>query len=84
MPRRAPAHTDCARLARAVGCTIAEAPYQSGLLEIVRQATGADTVAIPAENNDLLWALLQAADRPRMANLWRALREPAAYRVFTD
>lgn len=80
----APAHIDCARLARAVGCTIAEAPYQRGLLEIVRQATGADTVAIPAGKNDLLWALLQAADRPRMANLWRALREPAAYHIFID
>ncbi|MGH6975409.1 MAG: HAD family hydrolase, partial [Stellaceae bacterium] len=80
----APAHIDCARLARAVGCTIAKAPYQRGLLEIVRRVTGADTVAITTATNDLFWALLQAADRPRAANLWRALREPAAYRVFLD
>jgi len=80
----APAHIDCARLARAVGCTIAEAPYQRGLLEIVRRVTGADAVSVPVAADTLFWALLQAADRPRTANLWRALRIPAAYRVFTD
>jgi len=80
----APAHIDCARLARAVGCTVAAAPYQRGLLEIVRRITGADAVAVPAAADTLFWALLQAADRPRSANLWRALREPATYRVFTD
>ncbi|MDE1931744.1 MAG: HAD family phosphatase [Alphaproteobacteria bacterium] len=80
----APAHIDCARLARAVGCTIVEAPFQRGLLEIVQGITGADAVSVPVADDNLLWALLQAADRPRMANLWRALREPAAYRVLLD
>ena len=80
----APAHIDCARLARAVGCTVAETPYQRGLLEIVQRVTGADAVPVPVAADNLFWALLQAADQPRMANLWRALREPAAYRVFTD
>ena len=80
----APAHIDCARLARAVGCTIATAPYQRGLLEIVRRVTGADAIAIPAATDDLFWTLLQAADRSRTANLWHALREPAAYRTFLD
>ncbi|MGH6995006.1 MAG: HAD hydrolase family protein, partial [Stellaceae bacterium] len=80
----APAHIDCVRLARAVGCTIAEAPYQRGLLEIVRRVTRADAVSVPVAADNLFWALLQAADRPRTANLWRALREPAAYRVFLD
>lgn len=80
----APAHIDCARLARAIGCTIAEAPYQRGLLEIVQRVTGADAVSVPVAADNLFWGLLQAADRPRTGNLWRALREPAAYRVFTD
>ena len=80
----APAHIDCARLARAVGCTIAEAPYQRGLLEIVEGITGAKATAIPAATDGVFRNLLEAADMPRMANLWRALREPAAYRVLLD
>lgn len=80
----APAHIDCARLARAVDCTIAAAPYQRGLLEIVRRVTGAEAVVIPAAADNLFWSILQAADRQRAANLWRALREPAAYRVLMD
>jgi len=81
----APAHIDCARLARAAGCEIAQAHFQLGLLEIARRVTGADDAAIrAAATDDVFWNLLQAADRPRAANLWRALREPAAYRVFLD
>lgn len=65
-------------------CTVAETPYQRGLLEIVQRVTGADDGPIPVTAGNLFWALMQAADRPRMANFWRALREPAAYRVFRD
>lgn len=80
----APAHIDCARLARALGCAIAKAPFQRGLLEIVQQISGSGAIAVPAPANDIFWAVLQAADRPRSVNLWHALREPAAYRVLLD
>ena len=80
----APAHIDCARLARAVGCEIAQAPFQRGLLEIARRVAGSEDATVRSNTGDVFWGLLQAADRPRAANLWRALREPAAYRVFLD
>jgi hydroxymethylpyrimidine pyrophosphatase-like HAD family hydrolase len=80
----APAHIDCTRLARAVGCEIAQAPFQRGLLEIARRLTGDGDIAVSAAHDDVFWDLLQAADRPRSANLWRALCEPAAYRAFVD
>ncbi|MDE2166381.1 MAG: HAD hydrolase family protein [Alphaproteobacteria bacterium] len=80
----APAHIDCARLARAVGCEIAQAPFQCGLLEIAQRLVGAHDAAVPAARDDVFWSLLKAADCSRAANLWRALREPTAYRVFLD
>lgn len=80
----APAHIDCARLARAVGCEIARAPFQRGLLEIARRLVGSHDAALPAARDDIFWSLLEAADRPRTANLWHALREQAAYRIFLD
>ncbi|MDE2229561.1 MAG: HAD hydrolase family protein [Alphaproteobacteria bacterium] len=78
----APAHIDCGRLARAAGCEVARAPFQRGLLEIAQRIAGSGEIPIAAAPDDLFWTLLRAADRPRAANFWRALREPSAYRVF--
>lgn len=80
----APAHIDCARLARAVGCSIARAPFQRGLLEIVKRITGSDAVAIRVAADDLFWKLLHAADGLRLVNLCQALTKPAAYRALLD
>ncbi|HYL33953.1 MAG TPA: HAD hydrolase family protein [Stellaceae bacterium] len=80
----APAHIDCARLARAIGCNIARAPFQRGLLEIVKRITGSDAVAIRVAADDLFWNLLHAADGLRMVNLCKALTKPAAYRALLD
>ncbi|MDE1967469.1 MAG: HAD hydrolase family protein, partial [Alphaproteobacteria bacterium] len=80
----APAHIDCTRLARAIGCSIAQAPFQRGLLEIVQCIIGADAVTASAAADDVFWNLLQAADRSRTANLCEALTNPAAYRTLLD
>ena len=80
----APAHIDCARLARTVGCNIAQAPFQRGLLEVVKRITASDAVAVCVAADDLFWNLLQAADGLRMVNLCQALTKPAAYRALLN
>jgi hydroxymethylpyrimidine pyrophosphatase-like HAD family hydrolase len=80
----APAHIDCARLARTVGCNIAQAPFQRGLLEVVKRITASDAVAVCVAADDLFWNLLQAADGLRMVNLCQALTKPAAHRALLN
>jgi hypothetical protein len=81
----------CARLARLLGCKVVRRPCQRGLLDIARalvhpgggrcQRCVAAEVSWP-QKQDLIVELLQAADRPRIIRLLRALFDPKAYKVF--
>jgi hydroxymethylpyrimidine pyrophosphatase-like HAD family hydrolase len=87
----APANVGPRRQALLLGCQIVSAPSQPGLLEIVRKIVHADgekcercdlVDKFPRDDEDLLQALLEAADRGWISNLRRAILDPAAYKVF--
>jgi hydroxymethylpyrimidine pyrophosphatase-like HAD family hydrolase len=87
----APAHIDCAREARLLGCRIATQPHQSGLLEITRTITNADLPRIGKRTadeatrrsgNDLFISLLQEADRPRRTQFIRILLHSGLFEAF--
>jgi hydroxymethylpyrimidine pyrophosphatase-like HAD family hydrolase len=87
----APAHIDCARQARLLGCQIARNPYQRGLREIahsVVHVSGQDcsrcteAAVTWSHKRDLFSGLLRAADRSPAANLFHVLSDPAALRIL--
>jgi len=88
----APAHIDCARQARLLGCQIARHPYQRGLLDIVRtiihpdgarceQCTEGAAIVGPAGQDPFL-DVLRAADQKPTTNLLWALCDASAFRMF--
>jgi hydroxymethylpyrimidine pyrophosphatase-like HAD family hydrolase len=86
----APAQIGCAREARLLGCHIAGAPYQAGLLAIVRELVHADGKRCSRcaglqrtwPRGDLFFDLLRAADRSPRSLLGRTLLDFKAWRVF--
>jgi hypothetical protein len=74
-----------------IGCHIVDAPYQQGLLEVVRRVLHPDgrrcalcesaARATPSRGN-LFLKLLGFADRARGGLLLRALTDPMAIRAF--
>ena len=87
----APANIACRRAAVKIGCHIVDAPYQQGLLEVVRRVLHPDggrcalcesaARATPSQGN-LFLKLLGFADRARGGLLLRALADPMAIRAF--
>jgi hypothetical protein len=89
----APGQISCSSAARHLGCRIASAPYQPGLLEIVRRIVHSDgskcercLPPIPPTNpaDEIFVRLLQTADRSPAASLLGALLDPAALRAFAQ
>jgi hydroxymethylpyrimidine pyrophosphatase-like HAD family hydrolase len=87
----APAHIDCARQARLLGCEIALHPYQRGLRDIARLVVHSNerdcahcTEAAVAwrHKQELFPQILRAADRHPAVNLLGVLTDPAALRVL--
>ena len=86
----APAHIDCARQARLLGCEVATQPYQRGLLEIVRRLTARNggqrgrlvEPALAEGFEGLFWQTLLAADRPAAVNFIRAVSRPGSLRAL--
>jgi hydroxymethylpyrimidine pyrophosphatase-like HAD family hydrolase len=87
----APANVGPRRQAQLLGCQLASHHFQQGLLEIVRKIVRVDHgqceqcshgESFPRDDGDLFLAVLKAADQSRMANLRRAMSEPAAFRIF--
>jgi hypothetical protein len=87
----APANVGPRRQAQLLGCHFASRCYQQGLLEIVRKIVRVDHgpceqcrhgESFPRDDGDPFLAVLEAADRSRMANLRRAMLEPTAFRTF--
>jgi hydroxymethylpyrimidine pyrophosphatase-like HAD family hydrolase len=87
----APANISCGRQARLLGCQFVSYPYQRGLLEIVRKIIHPD--AVPCERcgdvekfsnggDDLFLSVLKAADQSWTANLFSAILDPTAFRIF--
>ena len=87
----APAHIDCGREARLLGCQIATQPYQRGLLEIVRTLIvgnlrnpgyrAARPIASQVQE-DLFLAVLRAADQAWHRHLARGLIGMDIFRIF--
>lgn len=78
----APANIGCARQARLLGCQIVRAPFQQGLLEIVRAITHADgrqcercaeDKTRSVRSHELFMEVLRAADQRWSANLLGAM-----------
>jgi hypothetical protein len=89
--RFAPAHINCARLARMLGCRIARQPYQRGLLAIVRAlvhpqggrcARCSSCMDPKPGDGDLIVDLLHAADAKRPVAFLRALLDPKALGIL--
>jgi len=89
----APANISRARpVAKALGCIIAEGPYQVGLLQIAQKIVHPDgkkcerctpSAQPPGPgNSDLFLQLLEVADQGRIQRLVGALRDPLSYRAF--
>ena len=87
----APSNIGCAGKARLFGCRIARQAYQNGLLAIARELPHQDghrcercAERVPGSpgSRDLFLEVLRVADRGWVANLVRALRDPAAFRIF--
>jgi hydroxymethylpyrimidine pyrophosphatase-like HAD family hydrolase/orotate phosphoribosyltransferase len=85
----APRHISGREVARQLGCRIAPAPYQRGLLAAVEEIVHADgrrcaRCAPPPRPRDggLFWELLVAADRKASASLLRALADPRSLQAF--
>ena len=87
----APAHIDCARKAKLLGCQIAQKPYQRGLLEIVRSLVHPDgkrcercgnVTSMLRERSSLFLELLQNADHTPITKLIGALVDPATFRIL--
>jgi hydroxymethylpyrimidine pyrophosphatase-like HAD family hydrolase len=87
----APAHIDCVREARLLGCQIVQHPYQRGLLEIARSLVHphggscehcAEGKTLQSGGLPLFPELLQAADQSRARNLFRGLFDPAVFKIF--
>ncbi len=88
----APAQIWCARWARRLGCQIDRAPYQLGLLNIVRQFIHPDRKRCqycacledwPPRGFNLFLDLLEVADGSRKLHLLKALLDPVSLQVFT-
>ena len=87
----APAHIDCGREARLLGCQIATQPYQRGLLEIVCTLIvgnlrnpgyrAARPNASQVQEN-LFLAVLRAADQAWHRHLARGLISMDIFRIF--
>jgi hydroxymethylpyrimidine pyrophosphatase-like HAD family hydrolase len=87
----APANIACKQQARLLGCRLASAPHQQGLLEIVRKIIHTDNrrcercclgeKTLPY-GDDLFLSVLEAADRSWTDNFLKAVFHPAAFRVF--
>jgi hydroxymethylpyrimidine pyrophosphatase-like HAD family hydrolase len=82
----APANIGCAQRARLLGCEIVDQPYQRGLLQIARRlgascVDGLDAAAL-SEHERLIVEVFDAADAPWKRHLFRALRDPASFRIF--
>jgi hydroxymethylpyrimidine pyrophosphatase-like HAD family hydrolase len=87
----APAQVGCPQPARALGCTIAAEPYQSGLLEIARRVVHPNggtcprcrmEPSEPAPGDELFLRMLRTADLGSVRLLARSLADPRAIRVF--
>jgi HAD superfamily hydrolase (TIGR01484 family) len=87
----APAHIDCARQARLLGCQIARHPYQRGLREIARMivhsngrdcARCAEAAVTWRHKQELFSEVLRAADRNPAVSLLGVLADPAALRIL--
>lgn len=85
----APAHIACVVQAKLLGCQIARAPYQRGLLEITRALIHPDHQNCPQcaatefiDGHDPWLHVLRAADGPAVRNLLRALQGHGSIRAF--
>ena len=87
----APANISCRREAVEIGCRIAEAACQQGLLDVVRQvlhpggrrcAQCESAETAPPTDKTLFLKLLGFADRARGSLLFHALADPKAIRAF--
>ena len=88
----APAQIWCARWARRLGCEIDTAPYQVGLLKIVRRLVHPDRKRCqycacfedwPTKSPNLFLDLLEVADGSRGLQLLKALWDPISLQTFT-
>ena len=84
----AAAQIGCVREARLLGCRIARAPAQRGLLEIVRLLVDRDSETIAGmasagqDNGDWFMEILRAADKGGASHLLRILARPSNLRAL--
>lgn len=87
----APSNITCRRVAKSLGCRIADRPFQLGLLRIVRSMLHPDgrrcercrrCTGPRAQPGDLILRLLTVADEGNITLILRALLDPMALRAF--
>ncbi len=87
----APSHISCRKVAKLLGCHIADRPFQTGLLRAVRSMLHPNGDRCDhcrscgqswPKTRNLFLSLLDTADQKRLVLLLRALRDPMALQAF--